>query len=358
MTLCNQRRLRRLIEGAIGRMSLQLRDRVVLTEAATGYYALTPLIAALAGAPRVLALAKDSRFGAAVEVAAALQWQAEKWGMSKAVETLIARDDPRIGDADIVTNLGNVRPIDAAMLGRLKRTAVVSLMWETWEFRPEDVDRDECRRLGIPLLGTNEHHPDLDTFGYLGLVLVKLLFAAGIEVLRSRVVVAGTGEFAMRAAEYLKTIGAETASVDTGKAGALNGAAARGHLAIADALIVIDHLSRRQLIGTGGDIGPADLADLNPGLSIVHLCGGVDREGLAARGLRLAPDRFAPVGYMSVGTDYVGPKPLIDLHTAGLRVGQSLRLATGHGMSGHEAEAWALHHCPYAQGFPDRHRGA
>jgi hypothetical protein len=354
----DQARLRHLVEDAIKRMSLDLRGWIVLTEAATGHYALTPIIAALAGAPRVLALAKDSRFGAAAEVAAALQRQAKAWGAGGAVETLTARDDPRIAEADIVTNLGNVRPIDRGMLARLKTAAVVSLMWETWEFRAEDVDRDECRRRHIPLLGTNEHHPDLDTFGYVGPVVVKLLFAAGIEVLRSRIVVAGSGEFAARAAECLKAMRAEITAIDTRTPGALDSAGARDCLARADALVVVDHTTRRPLIGPGGDIGSGDLASLNPGLSIIHLCGGVDRDGLAAHGLTLVPDRFAPVGYMSVATDYVGPKPLIDLHAAGLCVGQSLRLATSRGLSGAEAEAWALTHCPYAQGFSDRHRGA
>ena len=358
MTIHGHSRLCRLVKDAIQRMSLDLRGWIVLTEAATGHYALTPIIAALAGATRVLALAKDSRFGSATEVAAAVQQQAEAWETGGIVETLMARDDLRIGDADIVTNLGNVRPIDRGMLARLKKTAVVSLMWETWEFRPEDVDREECRRLGIPLLGTNEHHPDLDTFGYIGPVVAKLLFAAGIEVFQSRIVVAGTGEFATRVVDFLKAMRAEIDLIDTGTPGTLKSVSARDCLAGADALVLVDHATRGTLIGTDGYIRPEDLADLNPGLSIVHLCGGVDREGLAARGLTLVPDRFAPVGYMSVATDYVGPKPLIDLHAAGLRVGQSLRLATSGGLSGREAEIWALGRCPYAQGFSDLHSSA
>lgn|GEM_PF-5393232 len=48
--------------------SLDLGKFIVLTEAASGFYALTPLIAALAGAKAVLALTRDSRYGSAAEV--------------------------------------------------------------------------------------------------------------------------------------------------------------------------------------------------------------------------------------------------------------------------------------------------
>ncbi len=40
----------------VARFELDLTDMTVLTEAATGYYALTPIIASLAGAKHVLAL--------------------------------------------------------------------------------------------------------------------------------------------------------------------------------------------------------------------------------------------------------------------------------------------------------------
>jgi hypothetical protein len=355
MTLASAPRLRRLIASALERMALDLRGRIILTEAATGYFAVTPIIAALAGASQVLALAKDSRFGAAAEVASTLRQLADAWEVGAAVDVLTRRDDLRIGEADIVTNLGNVRPIDRDMLGRLKRGAAISLMWETWEFRSSDIDLEECRRLGIPLLGTDEHHPELDTFGYIGPLVLKLLLAGEIEIHRARVVVAGTGEFATRALAYLKSAGCEAEAIDTALPGAVAGEGARMALAGADALVIADHRSQRLLIGAGGDLAPKHLAALNPALAVVHLCGGVDRAALAALGLKLIPDRFAAVGSMSTTTADLGPKPLIDLHAAGLRVGAALRQATIQGLSGLEAEEWALKACPYAQGFAGRH---
>jgi 3-oxoacyl-(acyl-carrier-protein) synthase len=51
------------IKTSINRISLDLRGLVVVTECATGVYACTPAIAALAGARKVVAFGKDSFYG-------------------------------------------------------------------------------------------------------------------------------------------------------------------------------------------------------------------------------------------------------------------------------------------------------
>lgn len=346
-------RIYRLVTDAIKRFRLDLRGHVVLTEAATGHYQLTPIIAALAGADHVLAVARDTRFGAARAISDALLERCQRWALSGAVETIFARDDAALGTVDIVTNLGAVRPIDASLLNRLKAGAVISLMWETWEFRGTDIDRARCYELDIPLLGTNEHHVDLDVFGYIGMLAIKLLLSAGIEIYRSEIVVAGTGEFASIAAAAIRAQNARVSFFDTGSSGSLSDA--KPVLASADALLIIDHHSRRLLIGDGGDLRCEEIAHLNPGLSIAHVCGGVDGAGLVRSGLTVSPARLAPAASMSVATDYVGPRPLIDLHAAGLKVGQVMREATAGGLRGFAAEEWVLRNCEYAQGFADRH---
>src|SRR5256885_16892305 len=63
-------RLARLVDEAVARLRLDLRDAVVLTEAATGSYAVTPVIAARAGAARVYAMGRDTRFGSVGRVTA------------------------------------------------------------------------------------------------------------------------------------------------------------------------------------------------------------------------------------------------------------------------------------------------
>ena len=354
--MVEERRSRRLIARALGTFGLELCGLTVLTEAASGYFVLTPLIAALAGADAVYAMARDSRYGSAAEVQRNTMGLAERWGVANRLHVLLDRADDRVGRADIVTNLGHVRPLDRVFLRRLKPSAVVPLMWETWEFRPEDLDLAVCRSLGIPVLGTNEHHPDLQTFRFVGMIAVKLLLSAAIEVCRSNVVVLGSGEFGDHAAQALRDSGADVtvlhpdALSETGGDGLLSRA-----LKDADAVVVAEHGRRSPVVGGGGAVTVQQFVRGNPAVVVAHICGDVDVEGLRAAGLTCVPSQSAPSGFMSVGTDYVGPRPLIDLHAAGLRVGQEMAKATLMGMSGLAAEEHVLRTCQLAQGFRGRH---
>jgi hypothetical protein len=341
-------RCRRLIGQAIEATGLDLRELTVLTEAASGVYKLTPLIAALAGG-RVFTLARDSRYGRAEEIVRETAELAAMWGVS--YTPLAGREDERIGEADIVTNLGFVRPLDASFLRRLKPTVVIPLMWETWEFRQEDLDLRECRRLGIPVLGTNEHVEALRIFEYIGHLCVKLLYLLDIEIFRARVVVVGDGEFGDNAERTLRQGGAEVTRVRP----SCNGLAtqeAREAIRAADAIALVEYHTRAMLIGEGGQIGPAELQALNPALVIAHVCGTVEEAALAQAGIRYLPERLGAPGFMSVTTGYAGPRPLIDLNTGGLKVGESMARARLRGLERAEAEAAALRETPLAQAFP------
>ena len=61
-------RLATLIRRSVDTMSLDLRGATVLTEAATRAYAVTPVIAAVGGAARVVAVTRATRFGSVDDV--------------------------------------------------------------------------------------------------------------------------------------------------------------------------------------------------------------------------------------------------------------------------------------------------
>jgi len=340
----NEARIERLLRGAIGKVGLALKGRTVLTEAGSGYFSLTPALAALAGADQVYALTGDSRYGTADALASETMRRAGQLGVSGRIQVLRSRRDPRLRRADIVTNLGFVRPIDAALLEQLRPEVVVPLMWETWEYRREDLDLELCHARGIPVLGTDEHHAALDTFGYIGQIAIKLLHELDVEVFDSRIAVLGSGEFASRGKATLEGAGAHCEVI-----GLETLAAHDAVLASADALVILEHHNRT---------GRADirrLKELNPGLVIAHICGAVAQNDLEACGLRFRPERIAPAGSMSATTAYVGPKPLIDLHAAGLAVGEAMADAVAGGLRGIAAEKRALERCEFAQGFHGRH---
>jgi hypothetical protein len=350
----NEARCRRLIAQALTTFDLNLSGLRVLTEAATGYYILTPLVAALAGAEQVYALTQDSCFGRAKDICASTMALAARWNVHDRIQVLFSREAPQIGLADIVTNLGFVRPLDKPFLHRLKPTAVIPLMWETWEYRPQDLDLDECRKMGIPVLGTNEHHPDLQIFQYVGYLVLKLLFELNIEVFRSRIVVVGGGEFGNAVCNSLRAAGAVASQMRPEHGESLGQQRVRDLLADCDAIAMVEHHCREMLIGPSGQMTARELRSINPGVVLVHVAGNVDRVDLKAVGVPVRPSRFAPPGYMSVATDYLGPRPLIDLHTAGLKVGEALARARGQGLSASEAEHKVLAELAITNAFTAR----
>lgn len=346
----NAERARRLMKESVKRYGLDLSGLTVLTEAATGHFSTTASLAALGGAQRVLLLAADSRFGSAKEALDQTFSLAESVKMREKLDVLESRMDSRLNEVQVITNLGFVRPIDQSLLSKMQEPSV-ALMWEPWEFRPADLDLNQCRTLHVPVLGTNEGHPDLQLFDYLGFVVMKHLFELEVEVFRSKLVVAGEGPFVERTQAVLESHGTQVTVIPASKEDSLASKRSRQALADADALIILEHCRREKLIGPQGQIAAKELKSLNPSLALVHICGDVDLQDVASSGIVFAPKTFALPGYMSALTNAIGPRPLIDLHAAGLRVGQELARERQAGHHGIEAERRVLRKLSLAAGF-------
>jgi hypothetical protein len=351
----NTERVKRLVYQAIEKFSLDLSNLTVLTEAASGYYCLTPIIAGLANAESVFAITRDSRFGLASEISDSTKKIAHRFGVESKISILVKKDDPKIGSADIVTNLGFVRPIDKDFLMKLKKTVVIPLMWETWEYRPEDLDLEQCRIMGIPVLGTNEHDPRLRTMEYVGHLALKMLYSQDVEVFMSKIVVLGSGEFGAQISTTIQSVGAHVVSIISDNTSTIDSEFIKDSVKTADAMVVAEHHNRNILIGPDGAIDPHALYKYNPTLCIVHICGGIDQKSIIKAGLRIVPNDIAKPGFMTLGTDYLGPKPLIDLHTAGLKIGELMSHARFGGAFGVEAELSVLKKSSLAQGFKNVH---
>jgi hypothetical protein len=336
-------RIERLVDDAIARFDLRLDGISVLTETASGPFVVTPLIAARAGAS-VIGVTRDSRFGAAADVCAYTEEWAERLGVADAIEIYVGRAADRAGDAELVTNLGFVRPIDAAFVGRLRIGAAVSLMCEPWEARPEDVDVTACRAADIPVAGTNERDERLQTFRFVGMLALKLLLALEVEALLSNLVVISSEPFATPIVEVLKAVGADVTVVDVASAGDLHTPEWLETFGAADALVVAEHRDRRAVVG--GETGiPLDLLG---DVGVAHIAGTIDDPDQRLR--KNPPGPVAP-GWMTVTTDALGPRPVVDLHAAGLRVGQALVDAMRELRRAPLAEAAALDTSP-ALGVP------
>ena len=124
----------------------------------------------------------------------------------------------------------------------------------------------------------------------------------------------------------------------------LNEPAAWEVLAGADALLTFDPMRQRQFIGPAGEILPELLAQISPGIAVVNYSGMVDRAGLEAAGINCFP-RHDPGGGHSANTiGEILPAPVIELHAAGLKVGEIMARARLKGLSGQEAEQVAIEH--------------
>jgi hypothetical protein len=343
-------REQRLAAEFIARFDLDLTGLTVLTEAASGPYLFTPLIAALAGAERVLALTVDSSYGAKEEVAAATKHAAAQSGVNDRIEVGFDRRLDWFEAADIVTNSGFVRPIDTVAVAALKPTSVIPLMWETWEYRPGDLDLDACREKGILVLGTRETQPPCDMRPYFGFLALKILFELGLEGTAARVLLlGGNATVAAPIRNFLSKLGVEVSwFAAEADARPYEELAERPELALRDrdAVLVVEHADPRQLLGPNGVLSPAELAIEGPDLRIGVISGNVDADTLRASGLRYLPEQISPFPYESYGAARLGPRPVLELYSAGLKVGEAMARARLEGASPEDAARRALHSSP------------
>jgi len=303
-------RLHRLMVDALAETQLRLDRRTVITEAASGAYVVTPVLAALAGA-RVQAFTRTTRYGTFEEVAAATRVLAERARVLDRIEIVGDRAQLRIEEADVITNSGHLRPLDAALIERLRPGAALPLMFESWEFRAGDVDLDACRRRGVLVAGTNERHPAVDVFSFLGAMALKLLFDAGIAAHRSRIVLLCDNPFAPYIARTLEQVAGQLAVLPKPDVVPFSPDAILVAMKPSTALTPMSALTHR-------------IADAYPSAAIVQYWGDLDRRVLAARGAPVWPPEPPSPGHMAVLPSDIGPEAIVRLQNGGLKVAEVL----------------------------------
>lgn len=305
------------MHAAITDMELDLSEICVLTEAASGAFAVTCLIAALAGAERVFAVAKDSHYGTANDVIAHVGDWAQSLGVIDRIE-LTAEPARRFGpESHLVTNAGFVRPITGPMIRSLPPALALS----------------------VPVVGTNETHPRVATFAQVGrLARVLIEETIGESVAGAGIVVIGSDPFGGAIEMMLAEAGAQILRL-VSPADSLFDPAHRGFIETARALVLAEHRVPDCLVGPGGV--PLDWIGAD-GPALIHISGVVDQDGIEGRGLRKIPPHEVRPGYMGVTPGYLGPEPVIDLNTAGLRAGEVVVRARRAGMDAGRAIAAAV----------------
>ncbi len=318
------------IEKRISLTRLDLSGLTVLTEAATGGYSVTPVIAAMAGAELVIAYTKDSPYGSIQNVINETKRLIDATGMSlniKITNTISLHDYSK---ADIVTNSGHLRPITREHIMSMKPTAVIPLMYESWELRREDVDLEACREQGIRVAGINEHHKMLDVFSFLGPLVGSVLYNAFIPMMESRIAVVSNNAFGSSIARYLVSnrakvfcVGPEQVFKGVGNAvlcGDIKETIIREDI---DASIIATTPS----VITTNTYPKEDLTKFILNLSphtCIHLWGDVDYKNLCNSDIIVIPENPIKEGHQGLSMSLIGPEPIIRLQTGGLKVGEIL----------------------------------
>jgi hypothetical protein len=313
----------RLVAEAIGRCDLRLNGLKIITEAATGAYVVTPIMAAAAGA-EVVAVTRKTRYGTVAEVRQRTMELARLCNVTDRVHVMDELPAATVAEADIVTNSGHVRPIDAKMIARMRTGAVIPLMYESWEFRASDVDLESCYRRGIAVAGTNECHPAVSVFSFLGIMAAKLLLDAGVGVYGANILILCDNPFTPFLKQGLEAVGA---SVQIEKQ--LD--PSNTHF---DAILVANTPGDSVAIGAR----EAELiAKHFPGAVVAEFWGGIDRPTLAAQDVPYWPFENILSGHMGILPSAVGPEPVVRLQCAGLKVGEIMARASAHGVDPVEA---------------------
>jgi len=318
---------------AVDRLELDLSGKVVLTEAATGPYAVTPIIAALAGG-EVYAYTRPTKYGSVEEVKKQTEGILSKFNKKKwAIEIVDALSPSLIANANIITNSGHLRPLNKEKLQYAKKSVVIPLMYESWEWRNEDLDINYCKEKKIEVGATNERHPDIDVFNYLGDMALKMIFDAGLCPYNNYYILMCNNDFGPFIAKVLSKVckglavcdkienQAKYSGLDIDWIGNFPEFNIPGKYKRSEAVLFTAYPFDKKWIG--GDDMPIQSSRLMTELEnpfILRYAGDID-EAACAKNILFYPE-LVPSGHMGILPSTIGIDPIIRLQSGGLKVAE------------------------------------
>ncbi|MBC7947911.1 MAG: hypothetical protein H7Y42_08535 [Chitinophagaceae bacterium] len=316
-------------------LGLDLRGKTVLTEAASGAYIVTPFLAAMAGA-KVYAFTKTTRYGTVEEIFRNTRELIEQCTTHKLDITLIEELTPEIiAQADIITNSGHLRPLNEEKLKHAKDGAVIPLMYEAWEWRDADMDIEYIRKRGFKIGATNERHPEIDVFNYLGDMAVKQIFDAGTCPYKNKFVLICNNDFGPFIAKVLAKICDGLAVIDKNEnkekyhldnvewIGNFPEVKIPAPYKDAEAVIFTAYPFDQDWIGENTPLSIEQIKSEFTDPYILRYAGDVDPKVLDKEGVRYFPAKVHS-GHMGILPSAIGYDPIIRLQAGGLKAGEAL----------------------------------
>jgi hypothetical protein len=316
-------------------LQLNLKDKTVLTEAATGAYIVTPVLAAMAGA-KVFAFSKTTRYGKVEEVFARTKQLADTFKSFPLDIHYIDNLSPDIiAQADIITNSGHLRPLNEELLSHAKDEMVIPLMYEAWEWREADMDIQYIRKRGFRIGATNERHPEVDVFNYLGDMALKQIFDAGICPYKNKFILLCNNDFGPFIAKVLAGVCEGLAVIDRDEhsvrynlnqiewIGGFPDVRIPETYKDAEAVIFTAYPFDRVWIGERTEISMQQIQSQLSDPYIVRYAGDIDEAVLQRAGVRFYPE-YVKSGHMGILPSDIGYDPIIRLQCGGLKAGESM----------------------------------
>ncbi len=288
---------------AVQRIGLDLSGLHVLTEAATGPYAATAAMVGLGGG-RASVVAADSSYGTRE---AAVGWTQDLVRLARSNVDVFDRSAAPWESADIVTNSAPLRPFDAQTAERMMRGSVLALMFAGWELRRNEVDVQALTRRGVRIVGVQERHPNVDVLDSCGVLALKMLLAARMEVRGSRILVVGHDEFAAIIARTVVAVGGVVNQVASITEAGPEEWDAVVHTPLSG--MVEQHPAHVWLGVLSASDDPV----------VVQFAGGLPFAELRDAGIDVIPDRPVPPLRMGWTLSELGDKPTVRLLAGGLR---------------------------------------
>jgi len=331
------------IKESIKKTNLDLSDLTVLTEAATGNWIFTPFIAAFAKAQSVICITKDSKYGTADQIISNFDNLTEYLGLNN-IQVHKKITSSILQNVDIVTNSGFIRPIDSKFIQSLKPTCVISLMWEPWEYRESDLDLSLCWKNKICVLGINEDNEIMNIMKYNGDMISTLIKRNNIELKNKKVILAAENKSAFYMLKSIISTGASLFCISKtmGKELIQNGATIIGsnlkdsqvepYLKNCDLIIINSAPLNNEIIGGKNGIKPSKLKNLSPNVIILVYFGLIDFHEVKKAGIHYIPNTPPINAHMSWTLDILGPTPVIELNTIGLKAVEKLAKSRKSGL--------------------------
>lgn len=196
--------------------------------------------------------------------------------------------------------------------------SVITLMFEAWEFRNDDIDIAAADELGVRICGVSEADREMPIFEFCGPMIAKLAFQAGFEILQNRIVIFSDDNFGAVAKRTFERLGASDIIL-TCDLGSIP-----EKLEKADFLLLANYGFKGPILGSMSPASIEYLNRINPNLSILHLFGDISDEYIQKVGRRIFPMAAGRSQVMTRTLAFVGSKPVFWLQAAGLKAAQEV----------------------------------